>query len=125
MKCSNGMIVDAECNVNAKYGYDVRTELVCEEGTLLMPPPRNNELLFSSSHTFPYAKDWRPRFADAYRNQDQSWINSIIDNTPSEGSSAWDAMIATKIAEAGVKSFEYDNSITISLPETPEFYKSK
>ena len=79
----------------------------------------------SKKHFFSYANDWRPRFADAYRNQNQAWINSIVNNTISEGSSAWDGMISTKIAEAGVKSFEQEKSIIIELQEIPDFYKIK
>ena len=77
----------------------------------------------AEKNIFSYAKDWRPRFADAYRNQNQAWINSIVNNTMLEGSSAWDGMIAAKIAEAGVKSFEQEKSINIELQEIPDFYK--
>lgn len=124
IKCANGIIVDVEYNSNT-YGYDVKAELVCEEGTIIMSPPRKNELMSSKKHFFSYANDWRPRFADAYRNQNQAWINSIVNNTISEGSSAWDGMIAAKIAEAGVKSFEQEKSIIIELQEIPDFYKIK
>ena len=123
IKCSNGVIVDVECNQNAKYGYDVRAELVCEKGTIIMSPPRKNEIMFSTNHSFSYGKDWRPRFAEAYRNQNQAWINSIINNKLTDGSSAWDGMIATKIAEVGVKSFKKNKSITINFEKKPKFYK--
>ncbi len=63
-----------------------------------------------------------PRFADAYRNQNQAWINSILNNTPSEGSSAWDGMISSFIAEKGVEAFEEEKVVTISLKEKPDFY---
>ena len=122
IKCSNGEIVNIERNGNS-YGYDVRAELVCEKGTIKMSPPKKNELLSAEKNIFSYAKDWRPRFADAYRNQNQAWINSIANNTMLEGSSAWDGMIAAKIAEAGVKSFEQEKSINIELQEIPDFYK--
>ena len=125
LKCANGVIVDVECNSNATYGYDVRAELVCEEGTIIMSPPRKKELMFSKKHFFSYASDFRQRFAEAYLNQNQSWINSILNDTVPFGSSAWDAMISTKIAEAGVKSFKQEKSAIIELQETPDFYKNK
>jgi len=125
IKCANGVIVDVEVNANANYGYDVRAELVCEKGTIIMSPSRKNELMISNSHSFPYGKDWRPRFADAYRNQNQSWVDSIINNKKSEGSSAWDGMIASKVAEYGVKSFENERSIKIEIQDKPDFYKTK
>ena len=123
IKCANGVIVDVEVNFNAKYGYDVKAELVCEKGTILMSPSRKNELLINNEHSFSYGKDWRSRFAEAYRNQNQAWINSIINNSVSEGSSAWDGMISTMLAESGIKSFEQEKLIKIELQEKPEFYR--
>ena len=122
IKCDNGAIVDVEVNANAKYGYDVRAELVCEKGTILMSPSRKNELLMNNEHSFSYGKDWRPRFADAYRNQNQAWINSILNNTTSEGSSAWDGMISSFIADKGVQAFEEEKTVTIPVKEKPNFY---
>ena len=88
-----------------------------------MSPHRNNELLKSSKHTFSYPKDWRPRFADAYRDQNQSWINSVINDSNFTGASAWDGMKATKIAEAGIKSLKSGKSMLINLIKTPKLYK--
>ena len=122
IKCANGAIVDVEVNANAKYGYDVRAELVCEKGTILMSPSRKNELLINNEHSFSYGKDWRPRFADAYRNQNQAWINSILNNTSSEGSSAWDGMISSFVADRGVQAFEEEKTVTIPVKEKPNFY---
>jgi len=122
IKCANGIIVDVEFNANANYGYDVRAELVCEKGTILMSPSRKNELMINNKHSFSYSKDWRPRFADAYRNQNQTWINSILNNTISEGSSAWDGMISSLIADSGVKSFKEEKSVKIPLQKRPSFY---
>ena len=123
IKCANGIIVDVECNANANYGYDVRAELVCEKGTIIMSPSRKNELLINNKHSFPYSKDWRSRFADAYRNQNQAWINSILNKTISEGSSAWDGMISSLIADSGVKSFEKEKLVKIPFKEKPALYK--
>ena len=122
IKCANGVIVDVEVNANAKYGYDVRAELVCEKGTILMSPSRKNELLINNEHSFSYGKDWRPRFADAYRNQNQAWINSILNNSTSGGSSAWDGMISSFIADKGVQAFEEEKTVKIPVKEKPDFY---
>jgi len=122
IKCANGTIVDVEVNANAKYGYDVRAELVCEKGTVLLSPSRKNELLINNEHSFSYGKDWRPRFAEAYRNQNQAWINSILNNTTSEGSSAWDGMISSFIADKGVQAFKEEKTVKIPVKEKPDFY---
>ena len=123
IKCRNGVIIDVECNQNSNYGYDVRAELLCEKGSIIMNPHRNNELLQSTKHIFNYPKDWRPRFADAYRDQNQSWINSIINDSNFTGASSWDGMMATKNAEAGIKSLRSGKSILISSIKTPQLYK--
>jgi len=123
LKCDNGIIVDVEINQNSNYGYDVKAELLCENGSIVMSPPRNNELLISSNQSFSYPKDWRPRFADAYREQNQSWINSIIHKEDIKGACAWDGMIATHIANIGIKSLKNEKTIIIKLPIKPKLYR--
>ena len=63
-----------EINNNAAYGYDVRAELVGEAGSIAM----NNvaytrtDMKLASSTT--YDSDWRGRYAEAYRRQNQAFL---------------------------------------------------
>src|SRR5881275_1944669 len=106
--------------MNAGYGYDIRTELVCENGTLTMAPPITTQFRRSGMQVFPFAQDWRPRFSAAYHLQMQAWIDSIERRTP-VGASAWDGLVGTAVAEAGVQASETGAAVRITLPATRAF----
>ena len=116
-----GQVIDVEFYANSGYGYDIRTELICENGTLTMQPPHLSELRQAGVPAFGFAQDWRPRFADAYRRQMQAFVNAIGDGHP-VGASAWDGLVATAIAEAGCASLEAGAPAKVDLPERPAFY---
>jgi myo-inositol 2-dehydrogenase/D-chiro-inositol 1-dehydrogenase len=121
LETHRGQLVDVELFMNARYGYDVRAELVCEDGTLTMTPPVHTELRASGTQSFPFAPDWRPRFAAAYRRQMQAWIDAI-GTQRSSGASAWDGLVATAVAEAGILSFETGSRAAVTLPSKPKLY---
>ena len=82
METAGGHLVTVEVNNDAAYGYDVRGELVGTEGSVSLawhPPSRLDKDLVSGVS---YPDDWRPRFREAYRAQDQAWIRSIQSGAP-------------------------------------------
>jgi myo-inositol 2-dehydrogenase/D-chiro-inositol 1-dehydrogenase len=118
MRTDRDQLVDVEVFIRAAYGYDIRTELVCEKGTLTMAPPVRAELRAEGRHAFPFAADWRPRFADAYRRQMQAWVDSIASGRPA-GAGAWDGLVATAIADAGCAALETGRPQAVKLPDRP------
>ena len=116
-----GQLVDVELFINARYGYDVKGELVCETGTISFGPTLNTEIRANGVHATAFAPDWRPRFAAAYRIQNQAWIKSIATGVP-VGSSAWDGYVATTVTDAGVKSLKTGETVAISYEKRPGFY---
>ena len=116
-----GQLVDVELFINAQYGYDVKGELVCETGTISFGPTLNTEVRSSGVNATRLAPDWRPRFAAAYRIQNQAWINSIMTGKP-VGSSAWDGYVATTVTDAGVKSLKTGEAVAIGYETRPSFY---
>ena len=116
-----GQLVDVELFINAQYGYDVKGELVCETGTISFGPTLNTNVRSSGVNATTLAPDWRPRFAAAYRIQNQAWINSIMTGKP-VGSSAWDGYVATTVTDAGVKSLKTGEAVAIGYETRPSFY---
>jgi myo-inositol 2-dehydrogenase/D-chiro-inositol 1-dehydrogenase len=101
-----GVLIDVEVFVNARYGYDVRCELVGEDGTVSLDAAAPTVLRHSSGAGYPLPADWRPRFAEAYRRELQDWVDGLrVDRTP-RGASAWDGYAATAVARAGVAALE-------------------
>jgi myo-inositol 2-dehydrogenase/D-chiro-inositol 1-dehydrogenase len=121
LETNHDHLIDVEVFMNAGYGYDVRAELVCENGTLTMAPPITTEFRRSGTQSFPFAQDWRLRFAAAYRRQLQAWVKSI-EKQLRVGASAWDGLVATAVAEAGVQALETGTPVTITLKPPPSLY---
>jgi myo-inositol 2-dehydrogenase/D-chiro-inositol 1-dehydrogenase len=118
-----GQLIDVELFINAQYGYDVKGELVCETGTISFGPTLNTQVRGNGVCATALAPDWRPRFAAAYRIQNQAWINSIATGKP-VGSSAWDGYVATTVTDAGVKSLKTGETVAIAYEKRPGFYST-
>jgi myo-inositol 2-dehydrogenase / D-chiro-inositol 1-dehydrogenase len=116
-----GQLIDVELFINAQYGYDVKGELVCETGTISFGPTLNTEVRGNGVCATALAPDWRPRFAAAYRIQNQAWIRSITTGKP-VGSSAWDGYVATTVTDAGVKSLKTGETVAIAYEKRPGLY---
>jgi len=118
-----GQLVDVELFLNAQYGYDVKGELICETGTIGFGPSLNTEVRSSGVTATALAPDWRPRFAAAYRIQNQAWIDSITTGRPA-GSSAWDGFVATTVTDAGVRSLKTGETVAIAYEKRPGLYSA-
>ena len=116
-----GQLVNIEINNNAAYGYDVRGELVGERGSVSLRSPVYSETSLNLMQGVSYPEDWRPRFAEAYRRQNQAWLKSIETGKPA-GASAWDGYAATLVAEAGVASLASGRAVPIAHSPKPTLY---
>jgi len=118
----SGILADVEVFINATYGYDVRAELVCEEGTMeLARPPATGPVRLKGQVAQPFPPDWRGRFEDAYRVELQSWVNAIAAGETT-GASAWDGYVAEAVAEAGVHALRAGKREAVKLEKKPAFY---
>jgi myo-inositol 2-dehydrogenase / D-chiro-inositol 1-dehydrogenase len=117
-----GQLVNIEVNISATYGYDVRGELVGEKGTAFLRAPVNADVNLGLKHFNTYPADWRPRFVDAYRQQNRAWVKSIISGKPNLGASAWDGYCSTVVAEAGVEALHSGKTVAVSQIAKPKFY---
>jgi myo-inositol 2-dehydrogenase / D-chiro-inositol 1-dehydrogenase len=116
-----GQLVDVELFLNAQYGYDVKGELICETGAISFGPTLNTEVRSAGVTATGLAADWRPRFAAAYRIQNQAWIDSISTGK-AVGSSTWDGFVATTVTDAGVKSLKTGETVAIAYEKRPGLY---
>lgn len=120
-QAASGQLVNIEVFNNAAYGYDVRGDLVCKNGTVSLRPPVNSEVCMNLSQGTSYPEDWRPRFVNAYRLQLQGWVRSIRTGKP-EGASAWDGYAACACADAGLRSLASGAGEKVNQPERPALY---
>lgn len=121
IEMAGGLLADIEIFINARYGYDVLSELVCEEGTIELARPEPAKIRHNLSEARSFPPDWRGRFEDAYRIELQAWIDSIRGGPPA-GANAWDGYAATAIADAGVESLRRGERVEVKLAPRPDFY---
>ena len=104
LRTADGVLSTLEVFLNARYGYDVRCEIVGEVGTLALAEPTRMITDVNRGRTVGYPADWRPRFADAYRLELQAWIDAVAAGTPSPLATAHDGLVAGAVAQAVIAS---------------------
>lgn len=114
----SGVLADVEIFANARYGYEVRCELVGETGTVTVDAPPPTSLRRGGLHARALPGDWRPRFAEAYRLELQDWIDGAAG-----GASAWDGFAATFVAHACVAALTSGDRHAVDLPPVPALYR--
>jgi myo-inositol 2-dehydrogenase/D-chiro-inositol 1-dehydrogenase len=118
----SGIRIDVESFVNCHYGYDVRCEVVCEEGCLNLPEPANAMIRTNDSRVTPICHDWSERFPEAYDTEFQEWINAMQAGRV-DGPSAWDGYVGQVTAKAASKARDGQCVVQLQYDEMPDFYK--
>jgi myo-inositol 2-dehydrogenase/D-chiro-inositol 1-dehydrogenase len=120
---ASGVLVDVEVFVNARYGYEVRCELVGENGSVQLDPAAATTRRLSGQVARSLPFDWRPRFAEAYRRELQDWVDGVAGGEPSRGASGWDGYVASEVAEAGIRALQTGQTQSVALPDKPALYR--
>jgi myo-inositol 2-dehydrogenase/D-chiro-inositol 1-dehydrogenase len=135
LETASGALVDDELFVSARYGYDVRGEVVCETGTVALADvsevtvrTQNRRRVVQGGRppqTPPDGDrvpvDWRDRFIRAYDTELQEWLDAVAAGT-STGPTSWDGFAAAVVTDAALEALHTGQRTTVSLPERPEFY---
>ena len=122
LEMSGGAIVDVEISVNIRYGYDIRGEIVGEDGTAALGELSPVTVRRSGQVSGPVPADWRERFLRAYDVEFQEWIDSIASGSGPVGPSAWDGYAAAVVSDAGVEALHSGERVTVSLADKPKLY---
>lgn len=104
LRTADGVLITVDLFLNAAYGYDIRCEVVGSRGAASLTDPHTvvHDARLVRGHR--YAADWRPRFADAYRVQDQAWIRSLVAGADNPLATAADGLQAALVADAVIES---------------------
>jgi myo-inositol 2-dehydrogenase/D-chiro-inositol 1-dehydrogenase len=121
LETAEGALVDIEVFANAAYGYDIRCEVVCEEGTVALSDAspvvsRRNGL--RSDHV---PAGWKERFVRAYDTELQAWIDSVGRNETT-GPGSWEGYAATAVAVSAVNALQTRQRTPVQLIDRPGFY---
>jgi myo-inositol 2-dehydrogenase/D-chiro-inositol 1-dehydrogenase len=104
LRTADGVLTTVEVFLNARYGYDIRCEVVGEHGTVALANPAAIVTTADRVVGMAYPADWRPRFADAYRLELGAWVDAIVGDRPSPLASAHDGLVAIAVADAAIAS---------------------
>lgn len=117
LRTADGVLSTVETFLNARYGYDVRCEVVGETGTASLAEPVRLQQDGGLRRSVPYAADCRPRFAEAYRLEVQAWVDALAAGTPSPLASAQDGLVASAVADAVITSMHRSGAtVTVQVP---------
>ncbi|SER03035.1 Gfo/Idh/MocA family oxidoreductase [Microlunatus flavus] len=112
LRTEDGVLSTVDLFLNARYGYDVRCEVVGENGTASLREPARLEVDSSLTRGLAYAADWRPRFADAYRLELQAWVDGLGGGDTGPLATAYDGLVASAVADAVITSMHGDGAWT-------------
>jgi myo-inositol 2-dehydrogenase/D-chiro-inositol 1-dehydrogenase len=116
-----GVIVDVEAFVNARYGYDIRCEVVGELGTVSLANPAIVQVRSDGEAAVRVPDGFRDRFAAAYVAELRAWVNAAADGRAT-GPSAWDGHAAAVVSQACVQSLRSGRPADVRLEERPGIY---
>jgi myo-inositol 2-dehydrogenase / D-chiro-inositol 1-dehydrogenase len=112
LRTADGVLTTVEVFLNARYGYDIRCEIVGDRGTVALTNPTRVASATDLRRSTGYPADWRPRFADAYRLELQAWIDAILAGEGSPLPTAQDGLTAVAVAEAVISSMNHAGAVT-------------
>jgi myo-inositol 2-dehydrogenase/D-chiro-inositol 1-dehydrogenase len=121
LEMASGVLVDVEVFVNAGYGYDIRGEVVCENGTVALPDADGATLKRDGRRSGRVPADWRERFGRTFDAEFQDWLKAVAAGT-STGPGSWDGYAATVVAESCLEALRTGNRTLVSMRERPDFY---
>ena len=111
------------------YGYEIRCEIVGDKGTIELAANART-VRRTRLEVKEVAKDFRVRFADAYRIELQSWVDAIhrwrsdpSGGEPISGPDGWDGYRAAVITEAVVASMNDGQKTEVNYLPLPDLYR--
>lgn len=121
LETESGVLVDVEVSVNIRYGYDIRGEVVGEDGTAALGDLSPLVVRREGGFTGRVPADWRERFVRAYDVELQEWIDAVAAGQ-TIGPSSWDGYAAAVVSDAALEAMHAGNRTTVQLREKPDLY---
>jgi myo-inositol 2-dehydrogenase / D-chiro-inositol 1-dehydrogenase len=115
----SGVVVTDELFVSSGIAYEVRTEVVGDRGIAMIGLDQN---MITRTLDGRWGGQSTPnfveRFGAAYDIELQRWVNAAAQGTV-DGPGAWDGYAAAAVCEAGVRSFEKGERVTVAMEARP------
>lgn len=121
LEMRNGVLVDVEAMVNAGFGYDIRGEVVCEDGTVELSESAGAVVKRAGRYAGRVPENWKERFVGAFDLELQAWIDAVSSGG-STGPSAWDGYATTVACETALAALGSGRREQIVLRARPDLY---
>ena len=121
LETASGVLVDVEASVNAGFGYDIRGEVVGEDGTVELSESAGAVVKRAGAHSGRVPADWRERFVGAFDAELQAWVDAVAGGGTT-GPSVWDGYAATVVCEAGLAALRSGAREPVVMCERPALY---
>ncbi|KAA9016960.1 Gfo/Idh/MocA family protein [Niallia endozanthoxylica] len=122
LETESGIHIDVEIFVNCKYGYDIKCEVVCEDGVVSLSNPSYSSIRTAGKDFTGIPIDWEQRFEAAYEQELQLWVDSVTADEMN-GPTAWDGYVASVTTTAGTEARETGKRVEIKIDKCPDLYK--
>ena len=121
LETAGGRVATVEVSVNARYGYDIHTEVTGTEGTVSLTSPYGIGRRTANLDGREVKSDFVGRFVDAYRVELASWVQGVRSGEL-PAPSAWDAHLANLGAFAAVDSLRGGGRVEVPREQRPDLY---
>ncbi len=118
----NGAIGSLEYNGDSGYGYEVTVEVTGESGRVTTASHPSPALRKGGRLSRAVTPNWPQRFAQAYIDEVQDWVNAIGQGAAT-GPSVWDGYMAQALAEAAIRSAKTGQPQPTNAGEKPPLYQ--
>jgi myo-inositol 2-dehydrogenase/D-chiro-inositol 1-dehydrogenase len=122
LEMADGVLVDVEASVNAGFGYDIRGEVVCEDGTVELSESAGVVSKRAGLHSGRVPSSWPERFSRAFDTEFQAWIDAVAAGGTT-GPSSWDGYAATVVCDTAAAALRSGEREAVVLREKPALYE--
>ncbi|MDE2852751.1 MAG: Gfo/Idh/MocA family oxidoreductase [Chloroflexota bacterium] len=119
---ASGALGSLEYNGDSGYGYEVTVEVTGELGRLTTADHPSPALRRAGTVSRAISPNWPERFAQAYINEVQDWIDHVA-RGDATGPSAWDGYMSLVVAEAAIRSAATGMPQSTNAGERPSMYQ--
>ena len=121
LEMASGVLVDVELSLNIRFGYDIRGEVVGENGTAALAETSGAVVKSDGRYAGRVPADWRERFIRAYDIELQDWIDAVASGGFT-GPSAWDGHLAAVVSDTCLEALRTGQRVEVASHERPDFY---
>jgi len=122
LQFASGALGSLEYNGDSGYGYEVIVEVTGELGQLTTADHPSPALRKAGTVSQAITPNWPERFAQAYIDEVQGWIDHVA-RAEATGPSAWDGYMSLVVADAAIRSAATGMPQPTKAGERPSMYQ--